>query len=185
MRDFYWVVVAVVLAVVVHIVTLIFAPGYVFENSLNRLAADIPNNQFFVLSREAQSKIFPEYPQDAIFGICRFDLTVGPVELKASLPDTLWTLTVYSKSGKTLYTVTDQQAGSDTLNLKLAMAPGLFDIFSAKGEDDDDPVASSGWKVLSSDERGFALFWVPSYDQAMRANLSETLAKSSCNRASS
>ena len=105
--------------------------------------------------------------------------------LNANLPDTFWTLTVYSKFGKTLYTVTDQQSGTDTFNLKLAMAPGILDMFMAKGDDDDDPVASSGWKVLSTDARGFALFWVPANDKAMRDSLSEILAKSSCNRASS
>jgi uncharacterized membrane protein len=184
MRNLYWAIVAGVLAVCVHIVTLVFVPGLMFEKNLNRLAADIPNNQFFLLPREAQRRIFPEYPPDALFGICRFDLTAGPVALNANLPDSFWTLTVYSKSGKTLYTVTDQQSGTDTFSLKLAMAPGLLDMFLAKGDDDDDPVASSGWKVLSEDARGFALFWVPSSDQAMRESLSETLAKSSCSRAS-
>jgi uncharacterized membrane protein len=185
MRNTYWIIVATVLAVVVHIVTLVFVPGLIFERNLNRLAADIPDNKFFLLPREAQLKIFPEYPADAIFGLCRFDLTAGPVDLNANLPHTFWTLTVYSKSGKTLYTVTDGQSGTDTFNLKLTVAPGLLDVFSAKGDDDDDPVSSSGWKVLSSDVRGFALFWVPSYDEAMRENLSETLSKSSCSRASS
>lgn len=184
MRNLYWVIVAAILGVGVHITTLIFVPGFVFEKSLNRLAADVPNNKFFLLPREAQRKIFPEYPPDALFGICRFDLTTGPVDLNANLPDTFWTLTVYSKSGKTLYTVTDQQSGTNTFSLKLAMAPGLLDMFLAKGDDDDDPVASSGWKVLSEDPRGFALFWVPASDQALRENLSETLAKSSCNRSS-
>jgi uncharacterized membrane protein len=184
MRNLYWVIVAAVLAVIVHIVTLSFVPAFMFEKNLNRLTADIPTNQFFLLPREAQRKIFPDYPPDAIFGLCRFDLTSGPVALNASLPDTFWTLTVYSKSGKTLYTVTDQQSGTNTFNLKLAMAPGILDVFLAKG-DDDDPIASSGWKVLSSDERGFALFWVPAADQAMRENLGETLAKSSCGRVSS
>lgn len=184
MRNLYWIIVAAVLAISVHIVTLIFVPGFMFERNLNRLAADFPNNKFFLLPREAQRRIFPEYPPDALFGICRFDLTAGPVALNANLPDTFWTLTVYSKSGKTLYTVTDQQSGTDTFSLKLAMAPGLLDMFSAKN-DDDDPVASSGWKVLSEDARGFALFWVPAGDQAMRENLSEILARSSCSRASS
>ena len=184
MRNFYWVIVAAALAGIAHITTLIFVPGIVLERNFNKLAADVPNNKFFLLPREAQRQIFPEYPADALFGLCRFDLSMGPVALNANMPDTFWTLTVYSKSGKTLYTVTDQQSGTDTFNLKLALAPGLLDVFLSKS-DDDDPVASSGWKVLSSDPRGFALFWVPSIDKAMRENLSETLAKSSCNTASS
>jgi hypothetical protein len=57
----------------------------------------------------------------------------------------------------------------------------MFDIFLTK--EDEAQVESSGWKVQSSDERGFALFWVPALDQAMRESLKETLSKSSCRSA--
>jgi uncharacterized membrane protein len=183
MRILYWAIVAAVLAVAVHIVTLMFVPGMVFERSLDKFASDIPNNKFFLLTREAQQKIFPEYPPNAIFGLCRFDLSAGPVALNASLPDTFWTLTVYSRTGKTLYTVNDLQSGTNSFNLQLEEAPGLLQAFTAKG--DDDVVSSSGWKVQSADVNGLVLFWVPGIDPAMRANLGETLAKSSCSRVAS
>jgi hypothetical protein len=37
--------------------------------------------------------------------------TSGPITLDANLPDGIWNLTVYSRFGKTLYTVTDKQSG--------------------------------------------------------------------------
>ena len=180
MRNLYWLIAAFALAVTVHIGSVLFAPGFLFDRNLDRLTDGVPDNTFFVLPREAQSKIFPEYPPGTVFGLCRFNLTSGPITLDANLPDGFWTLTVYSRFGKTLYTVNDEQSGVDQFSLQLAMAPGILDQFSAKEED---PVASSGWKVLSSDARGFALFWVPSIDQAMRESLTETLSKSSCGKA--
>ena len=180
MRNVYWVIVAAVLAVIVHISMVLFAPGFLFERNLDRLASDIPDNTFFVLPVSAQSAIFPEYPSGTVFGLCRFNLTSGPVTLDANLPDGIWTLTVYSRFGRTLYTVTDEQSGVDKFSLQLAMAPGILDLFAVKEEDQ---VASSGWKVQSTDERGFALFWVPSTDRAMRESRSETLSKSSCGKA--
>ena len=180
MRNLYWLIAAVTLAVVVHVSMVLFAPGFLFERNLDRLASDVPDNTFFILPREAQSKIFPEYPAGTVFGLCRFNLAAGPITLDATVPDGIWALTVYSRFGKTLYTVNDEQSGTDKFSLQLAMAPGILDLFSAKEED---PVASSGWKVLSSDERGFALFWVPAVDQALREGLTETLSKSSCRRA--
>ena len=181
MRNLYWVVTAAVLAVIVHIGMVLFAPGFLFDRNLDRLASDMPDNQFFILPAEAQSKIFPEYPSGTVFGLCRFNLASGPITLDANLPDGIWTLTVYSRFGKTLYTVTDEQSGIDKFSLQLAMAPSIFDVLSLKEE--DNPVESSGWKVLSSDERGFALFWVPAMDQAMRQGLMEILSKSSCGKA--
>ena len=181
MRNLYWLITAVVLAISVHIGTVLFAPGFLFERSLDRLASDIPDNKFFILPKEAQRKIFPEYPSGTVFGLCRFNLTSGPITLDANLPHGIWTLTVYSRFGKTLYTVTDEQSGLDNFSLQLVMAPSIFDVFSLKV--DDNQVDSSGWKVLSSDERGFALFWVPAMDQAMREGLMATLSKSSCGKA--
>ena len=180
MRNLYWLIAAFALAVTVHAGSVLFAPGFLFERNLDRLTNDVPDNTFFILPQEAQSRIFPEYPPGTVFGFCRFNLTSGPITLDASLPDGIWTLTVYSRFGKTLYTVNDEQSGVDQFSLQLDMAPGILDIFSTK---EDDPVATSGWKVLSSDERGFALFWVPSADQALRDSRSETLAKSSCGKA--
>ncbi len=181
MRNLYWALVACVLAAAVHMVALIFVPGIVFARSLDTFAADVPSNKFFLLTSDAQKKMFPEYPPNAIFGLCRFDLNAGPVALNANLPDTFWTLTVYSKNGKTLYTVNDQQSGTDSFNLQLEKAPGLIESFTTKG---DDLIASSGWKVRSTDAKGLALFWVPGNDPATRQNLSETMAKSSCSRVS-
>jgi uncharacterized membrane protein len=183
MRNVFWVIAAAVLAITVHISTVLFAPGFLFDRNLDRLATDVPDNTFFILPSAAQSKIFPEYPSGTVFGLCRFNLTSGPITLDASLPDGIWTLTVYSRFGKTLYTVTDEQSGVNTFSLQLAMAPSMFDVFLTK--EDDTPVESSGWKVQSSDERGFALFWVPALDQAMREGLMETLSKSSCRKATS
>jgi uncharacterized membrane protein len=183
MRNLYWLIVAVVLAVAVHTGTVLFAPGYLFDRNLDLLAQDVPDNKFFILPRAAQSKIFPEYPSGTVFGVCRFNLAGGPVELDANLPNGLWTLTVYSQFGRTLYTVTDEQSGIDKFSLKLARAPSIFDVFSLK--DDDSLVETSGWQVLSPDDRGFALFWVPALDQAMRQGLMDTLAKSSCGQATS
>ena len=113
MRNLYWVIAAAVLAIIVHISMVLFAPGFLFERNLNRLASDVPDNTFFILPVSAQSAIFPEYPSGTVFGLCRFNLTSGPVTLDASLPDGIWTLTVYSRFGRTLYTVTDEQSGVD------------------------------------------------------------------------
>lgn len=178
MRNLYWLLVAAALAIAVHTGTVLFAPGYLFDRNLDLLARDVPDNTFFILPREAQSKVFPEYPSGTVFGLCRFNLAAGPIVLDANLPNGLWTLTVYSQFGRTLYTVTDEQSGIDRFSLRLARAPSIFDVFSLK--DEDNQVESSGWQVQSPDNRGFALFWVPALDQAMRGSLMETLAKSTC-----
>ena len=69
MRNLYWLIAAFALAVTVHISYVLFAPGFLFDRNLDRLTDGIPDNKFFVLPSEAQSRIFPEYPAGTVFGL--------------------------------------------------------------------------------------------------------------------
>jgi hypothetical protein len=86
MRNVFWIIVSAVLAITVHISTVLFAPGFLFDRNLDQLARDVPDNTFFILPTAAQSKIFPEYPSGTVFGLCRFNLTSGPITLDAAFP---------------------------------------------------------------------------------------------------
>lgn len=179
MRIVFWMFTAAVLGVVAHAATLLFAPRYTFERSLNG-ALDGATNSFAVLTPEAQRRLLPDYPADAVFGLCRFDLRGGPVTLQADLPDRFWVLAVYSAKGRTLYTVNDRQSGVNNFTLKLVRAPGLLETFTAKEE--EDAVTDLAWKVASPDSKGVALVWVPLSDAAQRSSLSAAIAKTSCAR---
>jgi uncharacterized membrane protein len=177
MRILFWICAAAVLGIASHAATLLFAPRYTFERNLDS-AVDGARNSFAILTPEAQRRLLPDYPSEAVFGICRFDLRQGPVTLKADLPDRFWVLAVYSSSGKTLYTVSDRQSGVNNFTLRLVRAPGLLETFTAK--DDEDAVTDLAWKVASPDMRGLALVWVPLSDAAQRNSLATALSKTSC-----
>ena len=179
MRILFWLITASVLGVGAHVATLLFAPKLTFERSLAS-AVDGERNQFALLTPQAQARLLPEYPRDALFGLCRFDLGKGPVTLTANMPDSLWVLAVYSSTGKTLYTVNDQQSGVNNFELKLVKAQSLLDMLSARGEDEPESVTDQAWSVASPDKKGLALLWVPMPDPAQRAQLTAILGKSSC-----
>lgn len=179
MRILFWIITASVLGLASHVATLLFAPGMALERSIAS-AVDGERNQFFVLSPAAQARLLPDYPRDTVFGMCRFDLSRGPVKLTANLPDSLWVLAVYSSNGKTLYTVNDRQSGANNFELKLVKAQSLLDLLTSRADDDTDTIADQAWIVSSPDKRGVALFWVPMPDSAQRAQLVSVLAKSSC-----
>lgn len=67
---------------------------------------------------------------DVRYAFCRFDLKLGPVRLKASVPNDLWLIALYSPEGDNFYTV----AGAD-------MKRGQIDLVIAKA---DQPVAEAG-----------------------------------------
>lgn len=177
MRLLFWAFTAMVLGIAAHVATLLFAPRYTLERSL-QVSLDGAPNSFTVLTRAAQAELLPDYPSDAVFGICRYDLSKGSVTLNANMPDRFWALAVYAADGQTLYTVNDRQSGVNNFTLKLVRAPGLLEAFTVK--DDEDQVTDQAWKVASPEKRGVALVWVPFSDPAQRASLSAALAQSNC-----
>lgn len=178
MRLLFWMLTAAVLGVAAHAATLLFAPRYTFERSLNS-AFDGTSNSFAILTPEAQQRLLPDYPSEAVFGLCRFDLDGGPVTLQADLPDRFWVLAVYSADGQTIYTVNDRQSGVNNFTLRLVRAPGLLEMFTAK-EEEEDTVTDLAWKVASPEATGLALVWVPLSDAAQRPSLAAAVAKTSC-----
>lgn len=179
MRLVFWIVTACVLGLAAHVSTLLFAPGMALERSIAS-TVDGQRNQFMVLSPTAQARLLPDYPRDTLFGLCRFDLSGGPVTLSANLPDSLWVLAVYASNGKTLYTVNDRQSGVNSFALKLVKAPSLLDMLSSRADEESETVTDQAWIVSSPDKKGVALFWVPMPDPAQRAQLTSILARSSC-----
>lgn len=177
LRIVFWIFTALVLGTAAHAATLLFMPRITFERSVSQ-SVDGERNRFTVLTADAQARLLPDYPGVAVFGMCRFDLSRGPVTLTAQLPDRFWTLAVYSASGKTLYTVNDRQSGTNSFALRLVRSPGLLEIFTAKV--DEDAVTDLAWRVASPERRGLALIWVPISDAAQRQSLAAVLARSSC-----
>lgn len=177
MRLLFWAFTAAVLGIAAHVSTLLFAPRYTLDRSL-RVALDASPNSFAVLTRTAQAQLLPDYPSNAVFGVCRYDVSKGPVTFNANMPDRFWALAVYAADGQTLYTVNDRQSGVNTFTLKLVRAPGLLEAFTVK--DDEDQVTDQAWKVASPEKSGVALVWVPFSDPAQRASVAAALSKSSC-----
>jgi uncharacterized membrane protein len=72
----------------------------------------------------------PMQAPDMRYAFCRFDLTPGPVRVRAAVPNNLWMIALYTKDGDIFYSV----AGAD-------MNSAQIDLIIAK---EDQPVAEGG-----------------------------------------
>lgn len=178
MARLYWIFTSLVLAIAVHVGYVLVAPSYALQRSLEALVAEMGMNRFFILGPGDQARLFPAFPPEHVFGACAFDLGETKISLTASMPEGMWTLTIYSASGDVVYTLNDTQSGTASFTVSLSLAPGLVEMITQTGI--EDPVNVTGWEVKTSEPTGLAVFWIPVSEDAMRAGVIKTLGSTAC-----
>jgi uncharacterized membrane protein len=182
MGKIFWLFTIGFIALAMHISYVLFAPGYFFQHKLNDVTSGKPDNQFYLLAAEKQSQLYPTATANDVVGVCKFDLQAGPVVFSAQMPKQYWSVSIYTDSGAQIYSLDDQQAGSNSFAIDLKRAKTIFELLFAKNDSEDGgQVENLGWKVESTDRRGLVIVWVPLSDQLMRSEVEDILKGSSCN----
>lgn len=179
MSRAYWLVVALVTAIAAHAAFTLFAPAYRFSRYMTQMAAGHGYNQFFILAKDQQARLFPNLPHQGVIGLCLFDVSVSDVTLQANLPEGFWITTIYTSMGKAIYSVNNRQSGSDAFAVSLSLAPGVIDMI-VQATDKERPEIDSGWTVNSTEPRGLAVVWYPLVDMAMRKTIADAMERSRC-----
>ncbi|MDE2444895.1 MAG: hypothetical protein KGO94_01870 [Alphaproteobacteria bacterium] len=181
MGRIFWIFVAALVGLVVHIVYVLFLPSYWFEQQLGRVTEQQTVNAFFIAKPEVQARLLPSTTSQSIVGLCIFDLRSGPVALQATLPRTYWTFSVYSQSGRQVYALNDVQAGTSEFKVELSQTKTFLQQLLGNGRADDvNQVENLGWHAETSESRGIAVIWIPIADEAMRPQIEGVLKHSSC-----
>ena len=111
---------AVVLAGLIHIVAVLTLPILAPKNAWARLVPLGPANSMIMLPPPSPGQqVMPMMAPDVRYAFCRFDLTNGPVRLRATIPDDLWLIAFYTQQGDNFYTVagTDMKAAKSISSL--------------------------------------------------------------------
>jgi uncharacterized membrane protein len=179
MARAYWLAVATVIALISHILFVLYLPPYSFARQAERLKGGGAVNRFFILDAADRARLFPGFAARAVVGFCRFDVASHDVVLHASLPQGIWVATIYTDRGEAIYSVNNRQSGSDSFSVSLSLAPGLIESLMqvTRGER---PEIDSGWSVLSPRRNGFAVLWYPLGDMAEQAAVEKVMAATRC-----
>jgi uncharacterized membrane protein len=120
-----------VLAGLIHIAAVLTLPALAPKNAWSRLVPLGPPNTMILLPPPSPGQeVMPMMAPDVRYAVCRFDLGLGPVRLRATVPNDLWLIAFYTPEGDNFYTV----AGVD-------MKHGQIDLIIAKT---DQEVAEAG-----------------------------------------
>jgi uncharacterized membrane protein len=177
-RSITWLLAAALGAIVTHIAYVLFLPSYEMNEVLGGSVRAVGVNRFGVLEAAQQETILKESARSMIAGVCPFDLSDGTLIVDVSLPDALWSLTVYGDNGKDAYAINEAQAGTNQFRLTVKRTPSL--IATILGGSGDTTVPDDGWTAMTSSRRGLAVVLVALDDRQLRPAYADLVKKSSC-----
>jgi len=125
-----------IFGLIIHI-TAIFALPYMSENNAwLKVAQRLPVNTLRRLPLASpDGQILPYMAPDVYYAMCRYDLSDGPVLLKVSKFDPLWSISLYDKLSQNFYVITGSDVKRDSLELLLNKPRSETEVF--------DPAATS------------------------------------------
>src|SRR5262245_15456376 len=105
----FWVAATILLAIVVHLSYVLFAPGDTVERKLQAMRAVAGVNSLKVLSASDSRNFLAGEGPGMVHAICVYDLDNGEVLAEAPIPRGYWSVSIYSSKGTNLYTLNDRQ----------------------------------------------------------------------------
>ncbi len=167
----------IVLAGLIHIAAVLTLPALAPKNAWARLVPLGPVNTMIQIPPPTPGQqSMPMLAPDVRYAFCRFDLTPGPVRVRAAVPNDLWLIALYTKEGDNFYTV----AGAD-------MKRAQIDLIIAK---EDQPVAEAGVDapeeaddvvvVKSPVDEGIAMIRAPLSGPSRATRIEEALKSTYC-----
>jgi uncharacterized membrane protein len=172
-----YIMLGLVLAGLIHIVSVLTLPMLAPKNAYARIAAIGPANTMIELPAAAPGRqVMPMIAPDVRYAFCRFDLANGPVRLKATVPDDLWLIALYTPEGDNFYSV----AGADMKRAEIDLViTGADQTVEEAGV--DAPESSDEVIVVNSPvTKGIALIRAPLVGPSRAARAEQALKSTFC-----
>jgi uncharacterized membrane protein len=116
----FWLLVAGVLGGIVHIAAMLVIPTLAPKSGYSRYEAMLEPNVALVAGPATPGDMpFPFASPDAVYVICRYDVSQDPVHFTAQAPDIYWSLALFEPNGGNFYHINSFQAPSQNADLFL------------------------------------------------------------------
>jgi uncharacterized membrane protein len=172
-----YILLGLVLAGLIHIVAVLTLPMLAPKNAWARLVSLGPANSMIVLppSNPAQ-QVMPMMAPDVRYAFCRFDLSGGPVRVRATVPDDLWLIAFYTREGDNFYSVAGTDMKRGHVDLVIAAADQAVAEAGVDAPDESDEVVV----VKSPVTEGIAMIRAPLAGASRAARAEEALKATYC-----
>jgi len=175
-RALVWLLGVVMIAGIVHIVTVIGVPYHAVHEPWDELAAYGPNDTFVRLPRTGPGvKTLPGLDPAMVQTVCRFSLDKGPVRIKVAPPEVYWSLSLYDRHGLHVWGLDNRASGQRSVDLLVASDTHVAQLRENPPEELEDIVIVD-WK--SND--GIALVQVLVPQASAEEDIVTSLGTASC-----
>lgn len=150
-----WVAGVLVVGGLVHLTSILLMPRLAPNDAYARIAANAPLHRVSLLPPTAPGAQATPFEDPALAqGVCRYDLSQGPVRLRATLPpDALMLFSFHARFGQVYYSMTDRSATRGRLELLLLTQEQLEQV---EANDPDDELPQE-LRLVAPTTQGFLL----------------------------
>ena len=170
--------IAVLLAAILHIVATLIAPNIAGGTPFAKLSPVAPLHKFLVLPPVSpQSQPLAFMAPDVRYAMCRYNTAQGPVSVSVRLPGRGWALALYTPEGDNFYTALGQDGQQSDISLQLTPVADRFLGLTpeARGK------ASEATATLDiATGTGLIVVRAPDLGLAYRADTEATLQRATC-----
>lgn len=168
-----------IIAGIVHIVTILALPHVAVRDSYARIASVAPINRFTALPESTPgAELLPLQDPALARSACRFDVSAGPVRVRADVTglDGLLTLSFHDRRGGSFYATTDRGALRGSIDILLLTRDQLAAV---EALDLDDGVPQE-LRLLAPTREGFVLAGSLALDSGDRDAARRRLTRVAC-----
>lgn len=119
MSKLYWLAVALLVGVVVHLSYVLFVPRIEMRGKIEEVQRVAANGALTVLGPDDSVRLVGPEGRWLVHALCVYDLSRGPVMVTGIIPSTYWSMSMYSSRGDSFYSLNDRQAGIAQVNVLL------------------------------------------------------------------
>jgi len=143
---------ALLLGGIVHIVATIAVPLFSSGHALARLRDTLPANRMVLLPPPAPgNQPLPFLTPDALYAMCRYDVSVDSLMVTAAMAQAGWTLSLHTPQGDNFYVMPAQETRRSDVSLTVVPSAerlGEFVATPRRVSDQETLVASPSWEGL-------------------------------------
>jgi uncharacterized membrane protein len=166
-----------VLAGLIHVVAVLTLPLVAPRDAHARLAALGPANSMIQLPEPAPGhQVMPMMAPDVRYAVCRYDLSEGPVRLRATIANELWLIGFYTTLGENFYAVVGADMNQPDVDLIIATNDQNVAEVGVDAPESFDNVVVVNSPVVE----GIALIRAPLSGQTRNAETERALKETSC-----
>jgi uncharacterized membrane protein len=148
------------LAGIVHICATLATPMLSSRHAFLLLRDKLPTNRMVAMPPQAPGQeLLPWLPPHMLYAVCRYDLSAGPVAVRATVADLGWALTLHGPRGVNFYVLPGQPLRRIQVSLLLVPKGPEAPLIPRSENASDTPVVSpsrEGLVVLRAPLRGLA-----------------------------